>query len=111
MCRGPFEGVGTFEYTTQAGSKLDTATVTVLVHPISSPEEAPPVDVGDGWAKNDSVCYWNVAAPICSVLIVMMSFGRSDGAEIIEINGFKVEPGDTIDVGWGTVTISDKGHA
>ena len=41
---GPFEGVGTFEYTTQAGSKLDTATVTVLVHPISSPEEAPPVN-------------------------------------------------------------------
>lgn len=105
---GPFEGVGTFEYTTQAGSKLDTATVTVLVHPISSPEEAPPVDVGDGWAKNDSVAIGMWRSDLLRV-DRNDEFGRSDGAEIIEINGFKVEPGDTIDVGWGTVTISDKG--
>ena len=52
---GPFEGTGTFEYTAQAGDDSDTATVTVLVHPIDTPTDAPEVATGDGWAKDDSV--------------------------------------------------------
>ena len=39
---------------------------------------------------------------------VCYSYKLNDTA--LWINGFKVEPGDTVDVGWGTVTISDKGN-
>ena len=105
---GPFEGTGTFEYTAQAGDDRDTGTVTVLVHPIDTPTDAPEVNPGDGWAKNDSIAIgiWRNG-----LLRVDRNdeFGRGDGARVIEINGEKIAPGESVDVGWGTVTLSDKG--
>jgi len=105
---GPFEGTGTFEYTAQAGNEIDTATVTVVVHPIDAPTDAPEVAPGDGWAKDDSVA---IGVWRSGLLRVDRNdeLGRGDGAEITEINGQKVQPGDSVDVGFGTVTISDKG--
>ena len=105
---GPFEGTGTFEYTAQAGNERDTGTVTVVVHPIDTPTDAPEVEPGDGWAKNDSVAIGMWRSGLLRV-DRNDEKGRKDGAEIIEINGSKVQPGEAIDVGWGTVTITDKG--
>jgi taurine transport system permease protein len=105
---GPFEGTGTFEYTAQAGDDRDTGTVTVRVHPIDTPTDAPEVNPGEGWAKNDSIAIgiWRNG-----LLRVDRNdeFGRGDGARVIEINGEKIAPGESVDVGWGTVTITDKG--
>ncbi len=105
---GPFEGTGTFEYTVQAGNERDTGTVTVVVHPIDVPTEAPEVDPGDGFVKNDSIAIGMWRSGLLRV-DRNDELGRDDGAEVIAINGTRVQPGDSVDVGWGTVTISDKG--
>ena len=105
---GPFEGTGTFEYTAQAGDDRDTATVTVLVHPIDTRTDAPEVDPGQGWAKNDSVAIGMWRSGLLRV-DQNDELGRGEGAILIEINGEKVAPRDSVDVGWGTVTITDKG--
>ncbi|WP_299586626.1 ABC transporter permease subunit [uncultured Tateyamaria sp.] len=105
---GPFEGTGTFEYTAQAGNERDTATVTVVVHPIDTPTDAPEVAPGDGWAKDDSIAIGMWRSGLLRV-DRNDELGRGDGAEVIEINGSKVQPGDKVDVGFATVTISDKG--
>ena len=105
---GPFQGTGTFEYTAQAGNEIDSATVTVLVHPIDEDPGAPEVPEGDGWAKDDSIA---IGVWRSGLLRVDRNdeLGRGDGAAVTEINGQKVQPGDSVDVGFGTVTISDKG--
>ncbi len=105
---GPYEGTATFEYTTQAGNERDTATVTVVVHPIDTPTEAPDVDAGDGFAKNDSIA---IGVWRSSLLRVDRNdeLGRTDGAEVIEINGQKIAPGGSVDTDFGRVTLSDKG--
>lgn len=105
---GPFQGTGTFEYTAQAGAERDTATVTVVVHPIETPTEAPEVAPGDGWAKDDSVAIGMWRSGLLRV-DRNDELGRDAGHEIIEINGQPVTAGDLVDVGWGTVTITDKG--
>ncbi|MEL6102956.1 MAG: ABC transporter permease subunit [Pseudomonadota bacterium] len=105
---GPFEGVGTFEYTAQAGNDRDTAEVTVVVHPIDQNTDAPEVDAGDGWAKNDSVAIGMWRSGLLRV-DRNDEIGRGDGAEVVEVNGEKIAPGGSVDVGWGTVTLSDKG--
>jgi taurine transport system permease protein len=105
---GPFEGTGTFEYTAQAGDDRDTATVTVLVHPIDTRADAPEVDPGQGWAKNDSVAIGMWRSGLLRV-DRNDELGRGEGAILIEINGEKIAPGESVDVGWGTVTITDKG--
>lgn len=105
---GPFEGTGTFEYTAQAGDDSDTATVTVLVHPIDTPTDAPEVATGDGWAKDDSV---SIGMWRSGLLRVDRNdeIGRDAGAAVVAINGEAIAPGGSVDVGWGTVTITDKG--
>lgn len=105
---GPFEGTGTFEYTAQAGDDSDTATVTVLVHPIDTPADAPAVAAGEGWAKDDSV---SIGMWRSGLLRVDSNdeIGRADGAAVVAINGEAVAPGGSVDVGWGAVSITDKG--
>jgi taurine transport system permease protein len=105
---GPFQGTATFEYTAQAGADRDTATVTVVVHPIDVATDAPEVPPGDGWAKNDALAIGMWRSGLMRV-DRNDELGRGDGAEVVEINGTPVAPGDSVDVGWGTVTISDKG--
>ena len=105
---GPFVGTGTFEYTATASSDSDTATVTVVVHPIDEETEAPEVEPGDGWAKNDSVA---IGVWRSGLLRVDRNdeLGRGEGAAVTAINGTAVSPGESVNVGFGTVTISDKG--
>ncbi len=106
---GPFEGLATFEYTAEApGKGSDTATVSVMVHPIDQSVDAPEVDPGDGWAKNDSatVGVWR------SGLIRVDGndeFGRDEGAEVVAVNGQPISPGGEVMTDFGRIGMSPKG--
>ena len=106
---GPFEGLATFEYTAEApGQGSDTATVSVMVHPIDQSVDAPEVDPGDGWAKNDSatVGVWR------SGLIRVDGndeFGRDEGAEVVAVNGQPISPGGEVITDFGRIGMSPKG--
>lgn len=105
----PFAGVAVFEYTAEVpGGERDTASVTVLVHPVDQEASAPEVAPGDGWAKNDSatIGVWR------SGLIRVDKndeIGRKEGARIIEVNGQKIEPGGSVQTEFGRVGMSPKG--
>jgi len=106
---GPFVGDTSFTYTAQAeGQAPDDATVTVLVRPRGEDVDLPEVDPGDGFAKNDvvSIAQWR------SGLVRVDSnddLKKSDGAQVIAIDGQKIAPGETVKTANGTVTLSDKG--
>jgi taurine transport system permease protein len=106
---GPFEGVATFDYTAETpDGNSDTATVTVLVHPINEDVPAPEVEPGDGWAKNDAakVGIWR------SGLIRVDQndeLGRDAGAKVVAVNGQKIEPGISVQIDNGRVGMSPKG--
>ncbi|TDK43911.1 ABC transporter permease [Antarcticimicrobium luteum] len=106
---GPFEGVATFDYTAQTpDGERDDATVTVLVHPVDQKVEAPEVDPGDGWARNDSatVGMWR------SGLIRVDrndELGRAEGAEVVAVNGEPIAPGGSVGTEFGRVGMSPKG--
>lgn len=106
---GPFEGTITFDYTAQAADEsTDDATATIVVHPREVTPEVPEVDPGDGFAKNDitSVPQWRT-----KLVNVVSNDETPDGekATVIAINGEPVQPGQSVDVAGGRVTISDKG--
>lgn len=106
---GPFEGTTTFTYTAQAdGQTPDDATVTVVVHPREVETEAPEVDPGDGFAKNDSTAIAQWRSGLISV-DRNDDITKSDGAQVVAINGEPIAPGQTVAVEGGTVTLSDKG--
>ena len=106
---GPFEGTATFDYTAETpDGKRDDATVTVLVHPIDQKVDAPEVDPGEGWAKNDSatVGVWR------SGLIRVDrndELGRDEGAAVVAVNGEPITPGESVQTKFGRVGMSPKG--
>ncbi|MGB5862928.1 MAG: ABC transporter permease [Sulfitobacter sp.] len=104
----PFVGQTSFEYTVEANGQTDTATVQVVVHERESVPDLPVVDPGEGVAKNDAI----IVAQYRSKLISFDAndeLKRSDGAQIVAINGVAVRPGDVVEIEGGSVTISDKG--
>lgn len=105
---GPFEGTTTFTYTSQAEGQTDDATVTVVVHPRDVDTEAPEVDPGDGFAKNDSAAIAQWRTGLISV-DRNDEITKKDGAQVIAINGEAIAPGETVNVEGGAVTLSDKG--
>jgi taurine transport system permease protein len=90
------------------GQAPDDATVTVVVHPRESPTDAPEVDPGDGFAKNDSIAIAQWRTGLINV-DRNDDLTKKDGAEVIAINGQKIAPGETVQVEGGSVTLSDKG--
>ena len=104
----PFQGQTSFTYTAEADGQRDDATVTVLVHPREESPDAPTVEPGDGFAKNDS----ETVAVYRNTLIRVDGndeITKGDGAQVVAIDGQPVGPGDTVQVPGGRVTISDKG--
>ena len=108
---GPFVGETAFTYTLEApDGTRDDATVAVLVFEVGAEGQfsPPEIELGPGFAKNDSVKVgaWR------SVLVRVDrndEIGRADGARVVAIDGHEVEPGDTVEIDSGTVTISSKG--
>ncbi len=106
---GPFMGTTSFELTIEdeSGAK-DTSTVTVLVHERDAKEDAPEVEAGDGFAKNDTL---SMAAWRSQLVLFDKNddVKKKDGATVVAVNGTAVSPGSTVDVENGDVTITDKG--
>ncbi len=106
---GPFIGDTTFTYTAQApdGTK-DDATVHVRVHPADEKPDAIEAASGDGFAKDDAL---NMIAWRSKLIPVDKNdeITKKDGAKIVAIDGQPIAPGDSVSVGDGKVTLSDKG--
>jgi taurine transport system permease protein len=105
---GPFEGTTSFTYTAQANGQTDDATVTIVVHPRETPTDAPDVAPGDGFAKDDSAAIAQWRTGLINV-DRNDEIKKSDGAEIVAINGQAIAPGGTVQIEGGSVTLSDKG--
>ncbi|WP_300017673.1 ABC transporter permease [uncultured Roseobacter sp.] len=105
---GPFEGTASFTYTAEANGETDDATVTVIVHPREEATDAPEVDPGDGFAKNDSAAIAQWRTGLINVAR-NDEISKSDGNKVVAINGEAIVPGGTVAVEGGAVTLSDKG--
>ena len=106
---GPFTGETRFEYTVATpDGQRDTATVTVLVHPVEEEADAPEVAPGEGWAKNDAA---TVGAWRSTLIRVDRNdeLGRDEGAEIVEVNGQPIAPGGSVRIPDGRVGMTPKG--
>lgn len=104
----PYAGETSFEYTVEANGETDTATVKVLVHKREETPDAPAVEPGEGFAKNDSIKVAQYRSQLVS-FDKNDDFKKKDGAKIVAINGQKVQPGDKVEIEGGSVTISQKG--
>ena len=104
----PFLGTTEFTYTAEANGERDDATVTVVVHPREIKTDAPEVELGDGFAKNDSVAIAQWRTGLVQV-DRNDEIKKADGAEVVAINGVPITRGGTVKVDAGTVTLSDKG--
>ncbi|QEW18422.1 Putative aliphatic sulfonates transport permease protein SsuC [Marinibacterium anthonyi] len=106
---GPFEGLATFDYTAETpDGQTDTATVSVLVHPIDETVEDPTVEPGDGWAKNDAA---TVGVWRSGLIRVDQNdeLGRDEGARVVAVDGKPIEPGGSVETPYGRVGMSPKG--
>ncbi|EAU44838.1 ABC transporter permease [Salipiger bermudensis] len=106
---GPFVGDATFTYTAEAeGAAPDDATVTVRVFPVGEDVEAPEVDPGAGWAKDDSD---SVGAWRSGLIRVDRNdgYGRDEGHTVVAVNGEPIAPGGEVITEFGRVGMSPKG--
>lgn len=106
---GAFQGTGEFTYTVSTpDGQSDDATVTVVVFETGTATEAPEVEPGEGFAKNDSIA---IATYRSELLRVDQNdeLGRDENAVVSAINGQAIEPGGSVDVGFGTVELSSRG--
>ncbi|GGH36909.1 taurine transport system permease protein [Cribrihabitans marinus] len=106
---GPFQGIATFDYTaaTEDGQS-DTATVTVLVHPIDEQPDPPQVEPGEGWARNDTATIGMWRSGLIRV-DQNDELGRDAGARVTEVNGQPIAPGGSVETPFGRVGMSPKG--
>ncbi len=118
---GPFQGEVEFTYTvTLEDGSSDDATVSIVVYrediqqtvdadgnPGRAPD-APEVEAGDGFAKNDST---TVARYGFKVINVWSNdeVAKADGSVVTAINGQSIEPGERIQVPEGEIGLTDKG--
>ncbi|WP_171103480.1 MULTISPECIES: ABC transporter permease [unclassified Ruegeria] len=106
---GPFVGDTQFTYTLEhPDGSTDEATVFVRVPPFGEDAEAFDVDPGDGFAKDDG---FGAPSGRSSTFIFDKNdeTSRKDGAKIVAINGTPIGPDARVDVGDGTVSLTDKG--
>lgn len=106
---GPFMGDGSFSYTVTApDGQVDEAEVLVRVHRFGTDVEAPEIDEGTGFARNNAM---TVAAYRSSLLAwdANDEITRSDGAAITAINGDQVSAGDSVNVGFARVALTPRG--
>ncbi|MEM8554113.1 MAG: ABC transporter permease subunit [Pseudomonadota bacterium] len=106
---GPFSGPTEFTYDARnAAGETDSATVSIIVHPVSESPDDPVVDPGDGFAKNDS-------ATVGEWRTVLIRANRNDegrtedGFAITHVDGQAIAPEETVRVENGTVTMTAKG--
>jgi taurine transport system permease protein len=106
---GPFVGDATFTYTAEAeGVAPDDATVTIRVFPVGEEVDAPEVDPGEGWAKDDSA---TVGAWRSGLVRVDENdeYSRDEGHTVVAVNGEPIAPGGEVITEYGRVGMSPKG--
>ena len=105
---GAFTGEGSFDYTVTADGQSDDATVSVVVFPTGESVDAPTIEAGDGFAKNDTL-----ALPVYRSELLRVDnndeIGRDAGAQITAVDGQAIAPGGSVDVSFGTVSMTAKG--
>lgn len=106
---GPFLGEDSFVYTVEtADGATSDATVFVSVHSAGEKPAAKTIAPGDGTAQNDSL----VVQAYRSKLLkwdANDAVSRKDGAKVVAIDGRKLDRETDVDVGFGTVKMTDKG--
>ncbi len=106
---GPFVGDTQFTYTLEApdGSR-DDATVYARVFKIGEDADAPEIQPGEGFAKNDAI---KVGAWRSELLLMDKNdeVKRKEGAKVVAIDGQDVAPGETARVADGSVAVTAKG--
>ncbi len=105
---GAFSGESSFNYTVTVDGQSDDATVSVVVFEAGADVEAPTVEPGDGFAKNDAL-----ALPVYRSELLRVDrndeLGREDGAEITAVNGQPIAPGGSVNVDFGQIVMTPKG--
>ncbi len=106
---GPFIGDTSFTYTLRnADGATDDATVSVKVYDFGEDAADFEVDPGDGFAQNDAVAM-NASRSKTILFDKNDEAKRSDGAEIVAIDGTPIPAGGTVENGKGRFTLTDKG--
>ncbi|MEM9224310.1 MAG: ABC transporter permease subunit [Pseudomonadota bacterium] len=106
---GPFIGDTSFTYTAEnAAGQTDEAVVQIRVSEPGQEVDEPVVEPGDGFAKNDveTTAAWR------STLVRVDrndEGGRDDGFHIVSVDGRAIEPGGSVRVSDGTVSMTPKG--
>ena len=106
---GPFTGETELTYTLEAeDGRQDDATISVVVHRHGEDVAEPEIAPGDGFAKNDAL---TMASGRSTTIIFDKNdeVTRKDGAKVVAVDGKPIGPGQTVSIGAGTVSLSDKG--
>ena len=106
---GPFVGETSFVYTAEGpDGQRDDATVRVVVFPVGEKVDAPEVEPGEGFAKDDAAA---IGAWRSGLIRVDGNDGitKKDGAQVVAIDGQPILPGETVATSDGVVTLSAKG--
>ena len=105
---GAYTGESSFEYTATADGQSDDATVSVVVFAAGEDVDAPQVEAGDGFAKNDALALQAYRTQLLRV-DNNDDLGRADGATVTAVNGTPIAPGGSVKTDFGTVAMSAKG--
>ena len=106
---GPFVGETSFVYTLDDGSgNRDDATVFVRVFDFGVDAQNFEVDPGEGMAKDDALA---MNASRSKVLLFDKNdeVSRSDGAQVVAIDGQPIGPGQAVSTDKGRIALTDKG--
>jgi len=106
---GPFVGEASFTYTVEAeDGSTDDATVSVVVHPAGQQPEDPVVAPGEGVAKDDAIVVQSYRSKLLR-WDQNDEVTRKDGAKVVAVDGKPIDRETDVDVGFGSVTLTDKG--
>jgi len=106
---GPFVGDTGFSYTAEApDGTRDDARVLVRVFKVGAEVDAPTIDPGDGFAKDDAA---TVGAWRSALIRVDRNdgFTKGEGWKVVAIDGQPAAPGDEVSVADGRVVLTAKG--
>ncbi len=106
---GPFTGETSFTYTLEGpDGAMDEATIFLNVVGFGEDDEDPDVELGEGFAKDDGV--GTTAGRATTILFDRNDeVKRSDGANVVAIDGNPIGPDSEVVLDTGRVVLTDKG--